>query len=57
MRHRIAGLGGIGDVRRGDVGGTVVTATIPLSRMLIPENEGGVPVPASRVTALKKAKA
>src|SRR3984893_5958905 len=57
MRHRIAGLGGIGDVRRGDLGGTIVMVTIPLSRMLIPENEGGVPVPASRVAALKKAKA
>jgi signal transduction histidine kinase len=57
MRHRIAGLGGIGDVRRGDLGGTIVMVTIPLSRMLIPENEGGGPVPAPRVTALKKAKA
>ncbi|HEY0747864.1 MAG TPA: CHASE3 domain-containing protein [Steroidobacteraceae bacterium] len=57
MRHRIAGLGGIGDVRRGEAGGTIVTATIPLSRMLLPESEEGGPVPASRVAALKKAKA
>jgi signal transduction histidine kinase len=37
MRHRIAGLGGIWDIRTPATGGTVVTARIPLSRMLIPE--------------------
>ena len=57
MRHRIAGLGGMGNIRRGDLGGTVVMVTIPLSRMMAPENEGGGPVPASRVPAFKKAQA
>jgi signal transduction histidine kinase len=37
MRHRIAGLGGIWDIRTPTTGGTVVTARIPLSRMLMPE--------------------
>jgi signal transduction histidine kinase len=37
MRHRIAGLGGIWDIRTPATGGTVVTARIPMSRMLIPE--------------------
>lgn len=57
MRHRIAGLGGIGEVRRGDPGGTIVTVSIPLSRMLLPENEEGGLVPASRVSAFEKVKA
>ncbi len=57
MRHRIAGLGGIGDVRRGDLGGTIVKVTIPLSRMQLPENEEGGLVPASRVSAFEKVKA
>jgi signal transduction histidine kinase len=37
MRHRIAALGGSWDVRSPDGGGTVVTALIPLSRMLLTE--------------------
>jgi signal transduction histidine kinase len=42
MRHRIAGLGGIWDVGSPASGGTVITARIPLARML-PQNtpEGG----------------
>jgi len=55
MRHRIAGLGGVWDVRTPSSGGTVVTALIPLSRMLMPEAEGSELAPAS-VSALKKAK-
>ena len=57
MRHRIAGLGGSGEVRRGELGGTVVMVSIPLSRMMLPENEEGGPMPASRTTALQKAQA
>jgi len=34
MRHRIAALGGKWDLRSPASGGTVVTAMIPLSRML-----------------------
>jgi signal transduction histidine kinase len=34
MRHRIAALGGAWDVRNAVSGGTIVTALIPLSRML-----------------------
>jgi signal transduction histidine kinase len=37
MRHRIAALGGSWDVRSPGSGGTVVTALIPLSRMLLTE--------------------
>jgi signal transduction histidine kinase len=37
MRHRIAALGGSWDVRSPAGGGTVVTATIPLPRMLLVE--------------------
>jgi signal transduction histidine kinase len=37
MRHRIAELGGTWDIRTPATGGTVVTARIPLSRMLVPE--------------------
>jgi signal transduction histidine kinase len=37
MRHRIAALGGSWDVRSPGSGGTVVTALIPLSRMLATE--------------------
>jgi signal transduction histidine kinase len=42
MRHRIAGLGGTWDLGSPSSGGTVVTARIPLTRML-PQNapEGG----------------
>ena len=42
MRHRIAGLGGTWDLGSPDSGGTVVTARIPMARML-PQNapEGG----------------
>jgi signal transduction histidine kinase len=35
MRHRIGGLGGTWDVRSPPSGGTVVTARIPLTRMLM----------------------
>jgi len=35
MRHRIAALGGTWDVRSPKTGGTVVTASIPLVRMLL----------------------
>jgi len=55
MRHRIAGLGGVWDVRTPGSGGTVVTALIPLSRMLMPEAEGSELAPAS-VSGLKKFK-
>jgi signal transduction histidine kinase len=34
MRHRIAALGGTWEVRSPSTGGTIVTATIPLMRML-----------------------
>jgi signal transduction histidine kinase len=37
MRHRIAALGGTWDVRSPTSGGTVVTALIPLPRMLFTE--------------------
>jgi signal transduction histidine kinase len=55
MRHRIAGLGGVWDVRTPSSGGTVVTAVIPLSRMLMPEAEGSELAPAS-VSGLRKFK-
>jgi signal transduction histidine kinase len=54
MRHRIAGLGGVWDVRTPSSGGTVVTALIPVSRMLMPEGDGGELALAS-VPVLKKA--
>src|ERR1700689_3249392 len=47
MRHRIAGLGGVWDVRTPSTGGTVVTALIPLARMLMPETEASEPALAS----------
>jgi signal transduction histidine kinase len=37
MRHRIAALGGSWDVRSPGGGGTIVTALIPLPRMLATE--------------------
>jgi len=42
MRHRIGGLGGSWDLRSPPSGGTVVTARIPLARMLmqVPPEEG-----------------
>jgi signal transduction histidine kinase len=51
MRHRIAGLGGVWDVRSPDSGGTVITARIPMARMLptLPAAEGGERAPASKV--------
>jgi signal transduction histidine kinase len=39
MRHRIAALGGSWEVRTPTTGGTVVTALIPLARMLLVEPE------------------
>jgi signal transduction histidine kinase len=41
MRHRIAGLGGVADIRSPPAGGTIVTAVIPMARMLAPEIDGG----------------
>jgi signal transduction histidine kinase len=38
MRHRIAGLGGVWNVSTPSTGGTVVTALIPLGRMLVAEH-------------------
>jgi signal transduction histidine kinase len=38
MRHRIAGLGGVWDLSSPSTGGTVVTALIPLGRMLLAEH-------------------
>jgi signal transduction histidine kinase len=55
MRHRIAGLGGIWEVRTPSSGGTVVTAQIPLARMLIPDAEGGELL-ASYIPSVKKSK-
>ncbi|MDP9008313.1 MAG: CHASE3 domain-containing protein [Pseudomonadota bacterium] len=55
MRHRIAGLGGDWDVSTPTTGGTVVTARIPLARMLIPETPGGELALAS-ISALRKIK-
>jgi signal transduction histidine kinase len=37
MRHRIAALGGTWEVRSPSTGGTIVTALIPLPRMLLTE--------------------
>jgi signal transduction histidine kinase len=55
MRHRIAGLGGVWDIRSPDSGGTIITAVIPMTRMLVPESEGGELALASGV-GLKKYK-
>jgi signal transduction histidine kinase len=54
MRHRIAGLGGVWDVRTPSSGGTVVTAVIPLARMLMPDAEGGELALASTGSGLKR---
>jgi signal transduction histidine kinase len=45
MRHRIAGLGGVWEVQSPPAGGTVVTARIPLNRMLVPEEASPCPPP------------
>jgi signal transduction histidine kinase len=42
MRHRIAALGGSWEVISPSSGGTVVTALIPLPRMLLVESEGAL---------------
>jgi signal transduction histidine kinase len=55
MRHRIDGLGGVWDVRSPSTGGTVVTALIPLAKMLTPETEEDELVLAS-ASGLMKAK-
>jgi signal transduction histidine kinase len=34
MRHRVSALGGSWDIRSAPAGGTVVTATVPLGRLL-----------------------
>jgi signal transduction histidine kinase len=47
MRHRIAGLGGTWQVFSPGSGGTVVTAVIPLNRMLQPETQAGELAPTS----------
>ena len=41
MRHRISGLGGTWAVLNPSSGGTIVTALIPLARMLPPEGQAG----------------
>ena len=52
MRHRIAGLGGAWDIRCPGSGGTVITARIPMARMLplLSALEGGEAL-ASKVAA------
>jgi signal transduction histidine kinase len=40
MRHRIAGLGGTWEVRSPNTGGTIVSARIPLARMLLSPDGG-----------------
>src|ERR1019366_3308523 len=47
MRHRIAALGGTWDIHAPATGGTVVTARIPLSSMLLFEPSPPPPVPAT----------
>jgi signal transduction histidine kinase len=47
MRHRIAALGGTWDIHAPATGGTVVTARIPLSSMLLFEPSPPPPVPAA----------
>ena len=47
MRHRIAALGGTWDIHAPASGGTVVTARIPLSSMLLFEPSPPLPVPAA----------
>jgi signal transduction histidine kinase len=47
MRHRIAALGGTWDIHAAATGGTVVTARIPLSSMLLYEPSPPAPVPAA----------
>ncbi len=47
MRHRIAALGGTWDIHAPATGGTVVTARIPLSSMLLFEPSPPLPVPAA----------
>jgi signal transduction histidine kinase len=46
MRHRIAALGGKWDLRSPGSGGTVVTAMIPLSRMLAKRDRLDAQTPA-----------
>jgi two-component system NarL family sensor kinase len=55
MRHRIAGLGGVADIRSPPSGGTIVTAVIPMERMLAPEIDGGE-LAFAAVSGLKKYK-
>ena len=45
MRHRITGLGGTWDMRNIAAGGTLLTATIPLARMLRTEQASGEAAP------------
>ncbi len=50
MRHRIVGLGGVCEIYSPNAGGTVVSARIPLARMLLPVSEGGERTVASRIS-------
>jgi signal transduction histidine kinase len=50
MRHRIGGLGGTWEVGSPPSGGTIVTARIPLARMLV-ESPGGERPAASRASS------
>ncbi len=52
MRHRIAGLGGTWDVGTPASGGTVVTASIPLARMLLQNIQEGGEQPLASLAAL-----
>jgi signal transduction histidine kinase len=47
MRHRIAALGGRWDVQAAATGGTIVTARIPLTSMVLSEHPPVQPVPAA----------
>jgi signal transduction histidine kinase len=53
MRHRIAALGGVWDLQSRGGGGTVITACIPMTRMLgvLPAIAGGERTPASKLAA------
>jgi signal transduction histidine kinase len=60
MRHRIAALGGTLDIRSGATGGTVLSAAIPLPRMLTlaepASGDGNTPTPTrTRLTAADSA--
>jgi signal transduction histidine kinase len=54
MRHRIVALGGYWDIRNLAAGGTMLTATVPLARMLAAEAPGepSPPTPTSSIVAI-----